>query len=210
MVDTFITEVSQDTWIFFPWDMALQYVEPYRGATEERGLVPARPAADQREPGRAGRSAPRKPAAGDRRGGAVDPGAHLYGPVLGLPELRGARGAVVGGLRRGDRRSAGRDHERMQSGVLRRDGDACRPGDEVLLPTPWYFNHKMWLDMGGVRAVPLPPCTGLLPDPRTRRAPSPTGPGPSSSSRRTIRAGWNTPPSWCTPSATSRGRRASR
>ncbi len=31
MVDTFVTEVSQDTWIFFPWDMALQYVEPYRG-----------------------------------------------------------------------------------------------------------------------------------------------------------------------------------
>ena len=29
--DTFITGVSQDTWIFFPWDMALQYVEPYRG-----------------------------------------------------------------------------------------------------------------------------------------------------------------------------------
>jgi xanthine phosphoribosyltransferase len=31
MVETFITEVSQDTWIFFPWDMALQYVQPYRG-----------------------------------------------------------------------------------------------------------------------------------------------------------------------------------
>lgn len=31
LVDSFITEVSQDTWIFFPWDMALQYVEPYRG-----------------------------------------------------------------------------------------------------------------------------------------------------------------------------------
>jgi xanthine phosphoribosyltransferase len=31
MVDTYITEVSQDTWIFFPWDMALQYVRPYRG-----------------------------------------------------------------------------------------------------------------------------------------------------------------------------------
>lgn len=30
-VETFITGVSQDTWIFFPWDMALQYVEPYRG-----------------------------------------------------------------------------------------------------------------------------------------------------------------------------------
>ena len=31
-VDTFITEVSQDTWIFFPWDMAMQYVKPYRGS----------------------------------------------------------------------------------------------------------------------------------------------------------------------------------
>ena len=31
MVETYVTEVSQDTWIFFPWDMALQYVEPFRG-----------------------------------------------------------------------------------------------------------------------------------------------------------------------------------
>lgn len=30
-VDTYVTEVSQDTWIFFPWDMALQYVQPLRG-----------------------------------------------------------------------------------------------------------------------------------------------------------------------------------
>lgn len=30
LVDTYVTEVSQDTWIFFPWDMAMQYVEPYR------------------------------------------------------------------------------------------------------------------------------------------------------------------------------------
>ena len=28
MVDTFITEVSQDTWIYFPWDMELQFVQP--------------------------------------------------------------------------------------------------------------------------------------------------------------------------------------
>lgn len=32
LVDTYVTEVSQDTWIFFPWDMALQYVQPFRGA----------------------------------------------------------------------------------------------------------------------------------------------------------------------------------
>ena len=30
-VDTYITEVSQDTWIFFPWDLALQYVQPFKG-----------------------------------------------------------------------------------------------------------------------------------------------------------------------------------
>ena len=30
-VDSYVTEVSQDTWIYFPWDMALQYVQPFRG-----------------------------------------------------------------------------------------------------------------------------------------------------------------------------------
>lgn len=28
LVDTFITEVSQDTWIFFPWDMGLTFQAP--------------------------------------------------------------------------------------------------------------------------------------------------------------------------------------
>ena len=28
MVDTYITEVSQDTWIHFPWDTELSFVEP--------------------------------------------------------------------------------------------------------------------------------------------------------------------------------------
>ena len=28
LVDTFITEVSQDTWIHFPWDIELQYSRP--------------------------------------------------------------------------------------------------------------------------------------------------------------------------------------
>jgi xanthine phosphoribosyltransferase len=30
MVDTFITEVSQDTWIFFPWDTGLTFQPPLR------------------------------------------------------------------------------------------------------------------------------------------------------------------------------------
>ncbi len=34
MVDTFITEVSQDTWIYFPWDTGLAFQPPIRnGAT---------------------------------------------------------------------------------------------------------------------------------------------------------------------------------
>ena len=32
MVDTFITEVSQDTWIFFPWDTALAFSPPINKA----------------------------------------------------------------------------------------------------------------------------------------------------------------------------------
>lgn len=28
LVDTFITEVSQDTWIYFPWDLGFTYQEP--------------------------------------------------------------------------------------------------------------------------------------------------------------------------------------
>ena len=28
LIDTFVTEVSQDTWIYFPWDLDLKYAEP--------------------------------------------------------------------------------------------------------------------------------------------------------------------------------------
>jgi len=33
MVDTFVTEVSQDTWIYFPWDMGLAYQAPLNEGT---------------------------------------------------------------------------------------------------------------------------------------------------------------------------------
>ena len=42
----------------------------------------------------------------------------------------------------------------------------AKKGDSVMLPTPWYFNHKMTLDMFGIEAIPLP-CSaesGMLPD----------------------------------------------
>ena len=31
LIETFITEVSQDTWILFPWDVALAYAPPIGG-----------------------------------------------------------------------------------------------------------------------------------------------------------------------------------
>ena len=30
IIDTYVTEVSQDTWIYFPWDMGLTYQEPIK------------------------------------------------------------------------------------------------------------------------------------------------------------------------------------
>jgi xanthine phosphoribosyltransferase len=37
MVDTFITEVSQDTWILFPWDVELQFAQPIAQARRPPG-----------------------------------------------------------------------------------------------------------------------------------------------------------------------------
>jgi xanthine phosphoribosyltransferase len=35
LVDTFITEVSQDTWILFPWDTESRFVQPIVGLKQE-------------------------------------------------------------------------------------------------------------------------------------------------------------------------------
>ena len=34
IIDTFITEVSQDTWIYFPWDLGLAFQEPIAKGTK--------------------------------------------------------------------------------------------------------------------------------------------------------------------------------
>ena len=48
-----------------------------------------------------------------------DPAAHLYGPVLGLPELRAEIAQQWSrGLWRRDRAGTGRDHPRLQPGLL--------------------------------------------------------------------------------------------
>ncbi len=95
-----------------------------------------------------------------------NPEAHLYGPVLGLPELR-AEVALQWSAAYGATLVA--ENVAITSGcnqafcatMMSLAGE----GDEVILPTPWYFNHKMWLDMNGLTCVPLAAGEGLLPDP---------------------------------------------
>lgn len=92
--------------------------------------------------------------------------AHLYGPVLGLPELRAELASQVSEHYAG---SVTETQAAITSGCNQAFAAAiatlCGEGDEVILPTPWYFNHKMWLDMSGVTSVPLPSEADLLPDP---------------------------------------------
>lgn len=96
----------------------------------------------------------------------TDDSAHLYGPVLGLPELRAELARSISEHYRG---TVGAKQVAVTSGCNQAFAAAITAltgeGDEVILPTPWYFNHKMWLDMTGVKAVPLPTGPDLLPDP---------------------------------------------
>lgn len=92
--------------------------------------------------------------------------AHLYGPVLGLPDLRAGLAEEITRIYGGEITDA---QIAITSGCNQAFAAAiaalCAEGDEVILPKPWYFNHKMWLDMSGVRSVPLKTDAALLPDP---------------------------------------------
>lgn len=94
-----------------------------------------------------------------------DAAAHLYGPVLGLPALReqisADWSAAYGGTVRPAQVAVTQGCNQAFCAVL---STLAGAGDEVILPTPWYFNHKMWLDMAGVSTVPLPTGQGLVPD----------------------------------------------
>ena len=94
------------------------------------------------------------------------PEAHLYGPVLGLPALRAAIAARWSRAYGGPVAPA---QVAITSGCNQAFAAAiaatCAPGDEVILPVPYYFNHRMWLDMAGVTQVSLPVGPGMIPDP---------------------------------------------
>ncbi len=94
------------------------------------------------------------------------PEAHLYGPVLGMSDLRdrlaekfaGAYGGEITGANVGITSGC---NQAFSASIAALAGE----GDEVILPIPYYFNHRMWLDMSGVHTVALDSGPDLLPDP---------------------------------------------
>ncbi|MFV0491509.1 MAG: aminotransferase [Pseudorhodobacter sp.] len=129
--------------------------------------------------------------------------AHLYGPVLGRPELRTEIAsqwskAYRGRISMGEVAITQGCNQAFSAAIATLAG----AGDEVILPTPWYFNHRMWLDMQGVTCVPLATGPGLIPEAkeaarlitsRTRAIVlvSPNNPGGAEYPPETLRAFFN-------------------
>jgi len=87
-----------------------------------------------------------------------------YGPMAGDPELQVALGHWLAAEHQIDRSgselviTAGSNmafHAVIQS--------LCDPGDEVILPVPYYFNHEMAVRLAGGRPIPID--AGVIPDP---------------------------------------------
>lgn len=97
--------------------------------------------------------------------------AHGYGPVLGLPALRAELASQWSKAYGGE---IAENQVAITSGCNQAFCAAvatlAAAGDTVMIPTPWYFNHKMWLDMTGVESRLLPCGAGMLPDPEQAEA----------------------------------------
>lgn len=97
--------------------------------------------------------------------------AHLYGPVLGRDGLRSALAEQMSSHYDA---TISPDQIGITSGCNQAFAATiaalCGEGDEVIIPVPWYFNHKMWLDLSGVTARPLQVGDDMLPDPAAAEA----------------------------------------
>src|SRR5680860_236867 len=87
----------------------------------------------------------------------ANPDNHGYGQAQGLPELRqalidklGANNAITVSDRDRIMITAGSNMAFLYAVLA-----IAEPGDEVILSTPYYFNHEMAVTMTGCRAVPV-------------------------------------------------------
>ena len=120
----------------------------------------------------AAHAVPRIPPAANLRehlaGLILGDGAAAYTDVLGLPALREAFASHMSAAYQG---AVAPGQVAVTAGC---NQAFClvmtaltQPGDEVILPLPYYFNHQMWLEMQGVKVVALPfeEPGGGVPDP---------------------------------------------
>jgi hypothetical protein len=95
-----------------------------------------------------------------------DPTVHLYGPILGLQRLRSVFAEHLNSFY--ETNLIDFDNIGITSGCNQAFGATiatlAKAGDEVIIPTPWYFNHKMWLDIFDIKAISLTSTEKLLPD----------------------------------------------
>lgn len=89
-----------------------------------------------------------------------------YTPVPGIPKLRRA---VADELSRDYAGTVTPDDVVVTAGCNQAfcvvAAALAGPGDEVITPLPYYFNHDMWLRMNGVRPVYLEPGHDMVPRP---------------------------------------------
>ena len=90
--------------------------------------------------------------------------AHLYGPVLGNDDLRLE-------LSQNWQKTYGGKIKANNIGITSGCNQAfcatiatiASPHDNVIIPSPWYFNHKMWLDMAAIKTSILPVDKDMMP-----------------------------------------------
>ena len=93
-----------------------------------------------------------------------EPQAHLYGPVLGNDDLRSELSKNWQNIYN----AAIKNHNvGITSGCNQAFcatiATIASPGDNIIIPSPWYFNHKMWLDMAAIETNVLPVEDNMLP-----------------------------------------------
>ena len=89
----------------------------------------------------------------------TDPLTHKYAPALGLAELREAHATQM---------NVKPEHLAVTAGCNQAFAVAmqclAQQGRKVVLPTPYYFNHQMTLQMQGFEIVPWPCRSDMSPD----------------------------------------------
>ncbi len=91
--------------------------------------------------------------------------AHLYGPILGNSNLRIE---ISKKWKKKYDANINKDNIGITSGSNQAFcatlSSIASIGDNIIIPTPWYFNHKMWLDMSGIKSKILQLNNKKLPD----------------------------------------------